>query len=429
MASPKSLVRQLHQHWDIIEHLCRISRDLPVFEPSRVIRVIERLGSNDREIDPREVLRALVSNDLLQTLGRSDDLQINPLVLDFVRGLTREHELGLSAVLKARIDAVRDATRLVEEGIAKEEMDSLRDGAVRLAELLRQISRQLDQDRHAIMELAEKAKASDASVPIARRYRSVLDAYDQYVEPMNEMMDSGLGGTFYPHLESAVQVLDRAEEYLSVRGALYTQRLQLRHVSQQAKELRRFGRIVAQQCADTLLPLRDEARQHNTLSTAVSELLGQIRKQGLKRVYAKTSSICPLPGWQRTRRGRLQLGDEILELMAQARNYEPDVQSFPEEVTGDTESLQLFMIDEKQLKLDLLASLPVNNLMLWLQSRYPKLPDVVMLRVYHDLVRESDWHSQLQSEPTSTDLQQVRVTYHPHHLFSAETQGISIEHD
>ncbi|MCD8513904.1 MAG: hypothetical protein LRY63_11780 [Nitrincola sp.] len=196
MASPKSLVRQLHQHWDIIEHLCRISRDLPVFEPSRVIRVIERLGSNDREIDPREVLRALVSNDLLQTLGRSDDLQINPLVLDFVRGLTREHELGLSAVLKARIDAVRDATRLVEEGIAKEEMDSLRDGAVRLAELLRQISRQLDQDRHAIMDLAEKAKASDASVPIARRYRSVLDAYDQYVEPMNEMMDSGLGWDF-----------------------------------------------------------------------------------------------------------------------------------------------------------------------------------------------------------------------------------------
>ena len=63
-------------------------------------------------------------------------------------------------------------------------------------------------------------------------------------------------------------MLDRAEEYLSVRGALYTQRLQLRHVSQQAKELRRLGRLVAQQCADTLLPLRDEMRQHNTLSTS-----------------------------------------------------------------------------------------------------------------------------------------------------------------
>lgn len=65
--------------------------------------------------------------------------------------LTREHELGLSAVLKARIEAIRDATRRVEEGVTKEEMDSLREGTVQLAELLRQISRQLDQDRHAIL--------------------------------------------------------------------------------------------------------------------------------------------------------------------------------------------------------------------------------------------------------------------------------------
>ncbi len=99
MASPKSLVRQLYQHWDIIEHLCRLSRELPVFEPSRVIRVIEHLGTGDRETEPIEVLRSLQTTDLLQTLGRSDDLQINPLILDFVRGLTREHELGLSAVL------------------------------------------------------------------------------------------------------------------------------------------------------------------------------------------------------------------------------------------------------------------------------------------------------------------------------------------
>ncbi len=429
MASPKSLVRQLHQYWDIIEYLCRLSREVPVFEPAHIIRVIERLGTPEREAQPADILRILCANDLLQTLGRSDDLQLNPLVVDFVRGLTREHELGLSAVLKARIEAIRDATRRVEEGVTKEEMDSLREGTVQLAELLRQISRQLDQDRHAIMELAEKAKASDASIPIARRYRAVLDAYDQYVEPMNEMMDSGLGGTFYPHLERAVQVLDRAEDYLSVRGALYTQRLQLRHVSQQAKELRRLGRLVAQQCADTLLPLRDEVRQHNTLSTAVSELLGQIRKQGLRRVYARTSSACPLPGWQRTRRGRLQLGDEILELMAQARHYQPEVQPFPDDIKDDAPALSLYMLDEQQLKADLLAALPVENLMQWLQSRYPQLPDALLLRAYHDLVLKTDWSSSLQPYSTSTELQQLRVTYHPHRLFAELQQEAANNHD
>jgi CDP-glycerol glycerophosphotransferase (TagB/SpsB family) len=54
-------------------------------------------------------------------------------------------------------------------------------------------------------------------------------------------------------------------------------------VAHQAKELRRFGRLIAQQCADTVLPLREEMRQHNALTSAVSLLLGQVRKRGLRR--------------------------------------------------------------------------------------------------------------------------------------------------
>ena len=79
----------------------------------------------------------------------------------------------------------------------------MRTAAARLSELLRQISHQFDQDRHAILELAEQAKSGDSGMPLARRYRRVLDAYDQYVEPMNQMMDTGASGTFYRYLESA----------------------------------------------------------------------------------------------------------------------------------------------------------------------------------------------------------------------------------
>ena len=47
---------------------------------------------------------------------------------------------------------------------------------------------------------------------------------------MNEMMDSGLSGTFYPYLEKAEQALDRAVEALSIQGGLYSHRLQLKLV-------------------------------------------------------------------------------------------------------------------------------------------------------------------------------------------------------
>ncbi|MEX2321881.1 MAG: hypothetical protein WD668_11030, partial [Saccharospirillum sp.] len=154
MASPKSLIFQLHRHWDIIETLCRQSLDLPAFEPPHLLAVIERFTASDDATEPAAILRSLCTAELLQPLSRTDDWQINPLVLDFVRGLTREHELGLSAVLKARVEAVREATPLLAEGVDQQDMDSVRTGAARLSDLFRQITRQLDADRHAILELA-----------------------------------------------------------------------------------------------------------------------------------------------------------------------------------------------------------------------------------------------------------------------------------
>lgn len=419
MASPKSLVFQLHKNWEVIEHLTRLSRELPAFEEAQVLAVIARHASLAEQQEPEATLRSLCAADVLQLLPRSSDLQLNPLVLEFVRGLTREHELGLSAVLQARVEAIREATQQLHDGVEQQETEQMRRGAARLSDLFRQIIQQLDQDRHAILELAEKAKASDASMPITRRYRAVLEAYDQYVEPMNKMMDSGLGGTFYPHLSAAERTLDRAVEKLSVRGALYSHRLQLRQVAYQCKELRRLGRIVAQQCADTLFPLREEARQHNALSAAVSELLGRVRKQGLKTALASRSLDSPLPGWRRERRTRIQLGDEILTLMAEAHQFQPQVRTFPEAVAGDPADLSSW-INEQLLRQQLAAALPVDNLLVWLQQHYPQVPDTVLLRLYHDLVREPGWQAQLLPNQARTDLQQVRVTYHPHQLTPLE---------
>lgn len=415
MATPKSLVYQLHRHWEVIEHLGRASCELPAFDEAQVLAIIARQNPQSAVDDHSAMLRALLNSDLLQLLSRTNNLQLNPLVLDFVRGLTKEHELGLSSVLKARIDAIRQATAQLSEGLESQDPDLMRRGAARLAELFRQISQQLDQDRHAILELAETAKAADADMPIARRYRSVLEAYDQYVEPMNEMMDSGLGGTFYPHLEAAEQALDTAVEALTVRGALYSHRLQLRQVAYQAKELRRLGRIVAQQCADTLLPLREEARQHNQLSAAISQLLGRVRKQGLTTALKPRKVASRLPVWRWERRGRISLGDEIRQLMAEAQHFEPQHQGFPEALAGDPGDLSAW-VDERALANALVDALPVDDLMRWLRDNYPALPDGVILRLYHDLVREPRWQANLQQQASQTELHTLRVLYHPHQL-------------
>ena len=418
MATPKGLVFQLHKHWDVIEALTHVSREWPAFEESQVLNIISRLVSPLNSETPDDILRSLCNNDLLFRSSRTTNFELNPLVLEFVRGLTHEHELGLSSVLKARVEGIKQATEQVSEGLNQSDHDLLRQGATRLAELFRQISQQLDQDRHAILEIAENAKASDVSIPVSRRYNEVLDAYDQYVEPMNEMMDSGLSGTFYPYLEKAKQALDRAVEALSIQGGLYSHRLQLKQIAYQAKELRRLGRIVSQQCADTLLPLREEARRNNELSAAISYLLGRVRKQGLSRALNPKSTDNSIPTWWQERLKRVTVGDAVRVLMADAMSFSPAKENFPEDVAVN-QVIQESLVDEQAVITHLKSSLPVENLMLWLKQNYQELPDNAVLQLYHDLVREQDaWSSRYHDNTVDTDLRELQITYYPHRIIT-----------
>ncbi len=422
MAAPKSLVFQLHRNWEVVEQLTRLSREYPAFEKTVLEQVINQYKNKDTDINT--VLTSLVNADILQPISRSSDYQLNTLVVDFVRGLTQEHELGLSAVLKARVDAIKHATSQILKGLQESDNDLLRTGANQLSELTRKIAQQLTQDKQAIFEIAELAKSADTNMPIERRYREVLEVYDQYVEPMNEMMDSGLGGNFYPLLEKAEEALDDVVDTLSIRGSLYQQRLAMRQIAYQVKDLRYEGRIIAQQCADILLPLREEVRQHNQLSAVISKQISQIRKKGLARGLNHNG----LPMWKSGRSTKIQLGNEVRELMAEFMHFEPSSIPFPDEDT-EIESPLVNWVDEERLREQLALALPVKNLMTWLKENYRHLPDAELLRLYHELVRDKQWHSSLRSNSDTTELNTVSVTYHPHEItmLNSSTEGKDVD--
>ncbi len=409
MANPRSLVFALYSHWSVVEWLVQRSRELPAFEAEQVLALIGKVDPG-AQIDAREtVLRALINTEILRVLPRDELLELNPYVLEFVRGLSREHELGLSAVLQARVQGIRDATDRLNEAIESNDLDLLRQSAVQLTELFRQIAQQLDQDRHAILEIAEKAKSAETHVPAERRYRQVLQAYDDYIEPMAAMMDSGPSGSFYRLLEDAERQIDYCQEKLTVLGALYTLRMQMRQASFQVKELRRLGREVLKQCSDTLLPLREELRRHNSLSTAISQLLGQVRKRGLSRTFRHPD----FPVWRAERPRRVSVGDEVRTIMAEALAFEPVSQAFPEEAPAES-AADLQFVDGVELRERLVASGHVPSLLDWLHVNYAHLDDAAVLRLYHELVEEPDWDFQQADQKRSTDLQRLRVTHYPH---------------
>lgn len=412
MANPRSLVYALYSHWAVVEWLVQCSRETPAFEPVQVLALIGKcepaLSPDEREAS----LRSLLSSGVLQSLTGDELVQLNPYVQEFVRGLCREHELGLSAVLQARVQGIRSATAHLKEAIELGRQDQLRQASVQLLELFRQISLQLEQDRHAIMELAEKTRASDALIPAAQRYRQVLQAYDEYVEPMAAMMDSGADGSFYPLLEDATRALEHAQEWLLAQGALYTLRQQVSLAALQARLLCRQGREVLKQCSDTLLPLREEMRRHNRLSSSISQLLGQVRKRGLARTFRAGD----LPLWRAERPRRISVGDEVRSIMAEARDFEPVSLSFPDEAPAvAAEALQL--VDGAALRAQLKASIPLSSLLDWLHQQHPQLHDATLLRLYHELINEPEWGFQQADESRKTELHQVRVIHYPHGVF------------
>jgi hypothetical protein len=419
MPSPRSLTYALYSHWDVIEQLVLLGREFPAFEQDQVIAVIGGLALQKGREDCEATLRQLVSSDLLQLMPRGTALQVHPMVLEFVRGLTREHELGLSAVLKARIEAIKSASSRLTEGLQAKDSDQLRQAATQLSELFRQISQQLDQDRHAILELAERAKSKDANLPINRRYSEVLTAYDEYVAPMAEMMDSGPSGTFYRHLEAAEHALDNALETLTIQGSLYTQRMAMRQVAFQAKELRRLGREVLKHCSDTLLPLREDIRQHNALASAISTILSQVRKRGLSAAL----SASELPLWRRDMPRRVTVGNEVLAIMVEALSFQPASLSFPGDEEAHSFKVPLDLIDETALLQDLTQALPVTDLLAWLHERYPLFGDTTVLRLYHGLIERPDWVVKPADSTDRLPLNTVRVTHYPHALSAATSDG------
>lgn len=406
--SPRSLVLALGTHWEVLAWLVQKSREQLYFEPTYIVSMIGKRQPELSVADCEDILRKMINSGLLELLSRGDHLQINAHVLSFVRSLTREHELGLSAVLQARVQAIREAKDNLNEGVHLNNMDMMRHAAMNLAELFRQISQQLDQDRHAILEIAEQAKASDSQLSASHRYRDVLQAYDKYVEPMAQMMDSGIAGTFYPYLEQAEHALDKAVEKLTTQGSLYSQRQHIRQVAFAAKELRQLGREVLKQCSDTLLPLREEIRQHNQLSSSISYLLGQVRKRGLNQTFR----LAALPVWQRDSPRRVTVGDEVLTIMAEAQHYQPVTVSFPEELAAASQ-ITLEVVDDEAIMQHLTSQLPVNDVLAWLRQHYSHLSDATLLRLYHYLIQQESWQTTCAEQAQTCELKEINVYHYP----------------
>jgi len=295
MANPRTLIRALDKHWDIIEQLVLTAREQLTWEVDTLLPLLQQTYIEESPAQHQERLQQLVNADILIELPRSSVVELNSAVRDFASQLLHEHQLGLSDIIKVRITEIKTALDTLHLAMRTQDMAALQRGVNSIDQQLRHITEQLQQDAHAIADIAERAKTADNQLPLARRYQEVLDTYDRYIEPMTDLMDTGAGGRFYPLLEQTEAVLDALSEQLAIQGALISHQRSLQLLNFRVKDLRRVGRETLKYCTNTLMPLREEIRRHNQLSTAVAKLLGDLRKRGLKRTFANSELPRTIP--------------------------------------------------------------------------------------------------------------------------------------
>lgn len=407
--SPKALTAALAHHWDVMERLCTHARELGAFELDEIERIIARSFPSRSRVEHGAVLQELSDRGLIQKLPRSDRRRVHPDVLRYVQALTRERDLGLAGVIRARIEGIRAATATLQEATEKTD----RSGMVAAARVLWQqfddIGQQLDQDRHAIMEVAERAKAMDPSLPLVVRYRHVLEAYDQYVDPMVSMIDSGPAGVFHQHLQAAGDALDAAVLVLvATHGYLVTETRTLRDAAYQARELRRLGREVMQHCTATLLPLRNEVRSHSALAAAVGTVLGMVRKRGARRALPPAR----LPFAARDVFYKVSAGPEIRNIMAAARDFQAPAIPFPTE-DSSIDAAPLDVIDLPRIRAGLVAAGGTDDLLQWVRGQEPAWQDATVLAAFHALAWSLGEEPAAAPAPVWLELATIRVQHHP----------------
>ena len=413
MINPRSLVRALEKHWDVIERIVHLGRDHIAYERDDVLVLLRKIYLHESAEQCVERLQQMVNSELLIQMSHSNTLQLNESVRQFVGSLLHEHELGLSDILKARIIDIKVGLDQLHQAMQNRDMAALQQGAVRIDTQLRQILQQLDQDTHAIQDIAERAKGADERMQLSSRYREVLDAYDRYVLPMTELMDTGAGGSFYPLLEEAERVLATLAQQLMTQGGLYSHQRLLRQIGFRVKELRQAGLVALKQCTNTLMPLREEVRRHNHLSAAIGQLLGDVRKKGMRKTFLQQS----LPIWRKERLISVAIGPELLTLMEQVRHYQSKAVEFPEMIAVDTQ-IQLELIDEEAIRQNFYQSLPLPDLMGWLADHYNEYQDITLLRLYHSFIRLPDISATPDLHETRITLKQVAIKHHSHALES-----------
>ena len=188
MIDPKRVLRALAEHWSLLDPLCER------FD-SGTLSLVElraQLAAQRGTADAAEITALLdqwIRLDILVPVAKSPNrFELNAQIHDFLAYLRREHRLGLCLEIEAYLRHLERLAGHIQEAFAQRDSQDLARQLRLLDMRVRDVLKKLANDEQALVGVAERAKTSDRQIPLRQRYAEVLATWDEYVEPMIQLV-------------------------------------------------------------------------------------------------------------------------------------------------------------------------------------------------------------------------------------------------
>ncbi|WP_440053287.1 hypothetical protein ACSLBF_10075 [Pseudoalteromonas sp. T1lg65] len=383
MIPAKKVLNTINDHWSVLELLFKRFR-MTDFSLKDVQNIIKQKNPNWTSERVYKETNRLLNQEVIIPLAKSSQLEINRAVADFASFLLQEESLGLAEEITVLVqDIERLGNRLAQSGLEGDYSELRRFSRI-MDERVRKIVKLYQHNESAIMNLVEQAKSDNSSVSLTMRYKAVLEAFEEYIEPMLEMVD--IHGPFQRCFDQIEMQVSEQIDHIEQVGRGHADKRMLEQLRTRILDMHLIGRESLSRSADILMPLREELRRNTLITRQASKVLGLIRKKGVDHIL---SPVQPdfVSDIQRFNLGQKR---HMVAYMASLSEFEHEEYQLPDQ--QDVPAYQSPNIpDYRDVKKKVQSSgQPGKALLGLLSESYPDLDADEMLFIYQKLINESE---------------------------------------
>lgn len=381
MIDPKRVLRALAEHWNLLDPLCE-RFDAGTLSLGELRSQLAAQLPEGTPADVTALLDQWIRLDILVPVAKSPNrFELNAQIHDFLAYLRREHRLGLCLEIEAYLRHLERLAGNIQDAFEVRDGEDLARQLRLLDMRVRDVLKKLGNDEQALLGVAERAKTSDRQIPLRQRYAEVLATWDEYVEPMIQLVAAD--GAFEQGVHRVEQVLLKLLGEQQRLGRLVDDD-QLLRTHARILEMQTVAQLTLRRARELLLPLREEARRHNAVTRGAALALSVIRKKGLDAVPQAA-----LPLFSRPQSTFLGSASQVEAYVYALARFEAKPAQFPKAEPKPRTDAPRAPRTVREMLDRCAQALPLPDLMAWLLEQEPDSATDELLYWFSRLSRDA----------------------------------------